>query len=155
MHSKSTKKWAPIAPEGVTPTVGAKARKRRERLRQQTEIERHAPAKRRNDLAPALDFVMAATASLKPASRQVRRRDAAQNARLLASIDRFGICQPVLITADRTIVAGHGVWEIAQQRGIEEIPCIVIDHLDASEVRLYRPQSHWRKGPMGRPSPPH
>jgi hypothetical protein len=138
MTHRASKKMAPVAPEGLSATIADKSRERRQVQRALTEIGAHAPGKRRNDLAPLLHIVMTPTASLKPAARQVRRRDAAQNARLLASVDRFGICRPVLTDADGTIVEGHGIWEVAKQRGIPEIPCIKVDHLNANELRLLR-----------------
>ena len=73
--------------------------------------------------------------SLRPASRRVRRRDAKQSAKLEASIGRFGLCRPILIDADGTIVEGHGLWEVAREQGVSEVPCIVIDHLDRTELR--------------------
>ena len=81
---------------------------------------------------------MTATESLKPASRQVRRREAQQRARLEASVDRFGICRPILISSDRTIVEGHGLWEAAKARGISHVPCVIIDHLSEADLRLLR-----------------
>ncbi len=138
MNNRKSKGWAPAAPKGVLATVAAKSRKRRQVQRELTEIEAHAPAKRRNDLAPRLEFLVMPTERLKPASRQVRRRDATQSARMLASIARFGICRPVLISADQTIIEGHGIWEAARQMGIAEIPCILVDHLDNNALRLLR-----------------
>src|SRR5208283_5818804 len=76
--------------------------------------------------------------SLKPATRQVRRRDERQRARIGASIDRFGICRPILFAADRTIMEGHGVWEAAKARGIAHVPCVVVDYLDPNDLRLLR-----------------
>ena len=113
MNNRKAKSWAPAAPKGVLATIAAKSRERRQVQRELTEIEAHAPAKRRNDLAPRLEFLVMPTESLKPASRQVRRRDATQSARMLASVARFGICRPVLISADQTIIEGHGIWEAA------------------------------------------
>jgi DNA modification methylase len=138
MTNRASKKRVPAAPEGLCAAIADKSRRRRQVQRSLTEIGEHAPATRRNDLAPLLHIVMTPTASLKPAARQLRRRDAAQNARLLASVDRFGICRPVLTAADGTIVEGHGIWEVAKQRGIPEIPCIKVDHLKANELRLLR-----------------
>ena len=103
-----------------------------------TEIGSHAIGRRRNDLAPSLQYEMAPTESLKPASRQVRRRDAQQRARLEASIDRFGICRPILISSNRTIIEGHGLWEAAKARGITHVPCVIIDHLSEDDLRLLR-----------------
>jgi hypothetical protein len=122
----------------VKEAIAAKARQRRTTQTALTEIGVHAPPRRRNDLAPLLQYEMAPTESLKPASRHIRRRDAKQSARLIASLDRFGLCRPILITSDRTIVEGHGLWEAAKARGIEQVPCLVIDHLDADELRLLR-----------------
>jgi ParB-like chromosome segregation protein Spo0J len=65
----------------------------------------------------------------------VRRRDAKQSAKLAASIGRFGLCRPILIDADATIVEGHGLWEVAKAQGVSEVSCIVIDHLDRAELR--------------------
>ena len=128
----------PLAPVGVKEAIAAKARQRRTTQAALTEIGVHAPLRRRNDLAPFLQYEMALTESLKPSSRQIRRRDAKQSARLIASLDRFGLCRPILISSDRTIVEGHGLWEAAKARGIEQVPCLVIDHLDPDELRLLR-----------------
>jgi DNA modification methylase len=73
--------------------------------------------------------------SLRPAARRVRRRDAKQSAKLEASVGRFGLCRPILIDADGTIVEGHGLWEVARKQGVSEVACIVIDHLDKTELR--------------------
>ena len=133
-----SKEWTPPAPLGVKETVAAKARKRRETQRALTEIRARASTRRRNDLAPSLQYEMAPTDSLKPATRQVRRRDERQRARIESSIDRFGICRPILIAADRTIIEGHGIWEAAKARGIAHVPCVVVDHLDPNDLRLLR-----------------
>ena len=137
MTGRRSKEWTPAAPLDVKETVAAKARKRRETQRGLTEIRARASA-RRNDLAPTLPHEMAPIDSLKPATRQVRRRDARQSARLEASIDRFGICRPILIAADRTIIEGHGIWEAAKARGIAHVPCVIVDHLDPNDLRLLR-----------------
>jgi ParB-like chromosome segregation protein Spo0J len=44
---------------------------------------------------------------LRQAPRRVRRANAEQVARIRASIEKFGVCQPILISKDRTIVHGH------------------------------------------------
>ena len=103
-----------------------------------TEIGAHAAHSRRNDLAPILRLETRSTDSLRPASRQVRRRDAKQSAKLKASLDRFGLCRPILIDTEGTIVEGHGLWEAAKAQGVSEVPCIIIDHLDTNELRALR-----------------
>jgi ParB-like chromosome segregation protein Spo0J len=120
---------------GVKGVIAGRARSRRETQRALSEIDTHAPRPRRNDLAPRLRLETRALESLRPASRSVRRRDAKQSAKLEASVQRFGLCRPILIDAEGTIVEGHGLWEVARAHGVSEVPSIVIDHLDKTELR--------------------
>jgi DNA modification methylase len=73
---------------------------------------------------------------LGQAPRRVRRAEAPQVARIRASIEKFGVCQPILISKDRTIVHGHGVLEAARAAGLTEIPVIFVEHLSPTEQRL-------------------
>jgi hypothetical protein len=134
--SYESRKKAIAAPKGVKVAVAARSQARRGRQSALTEIAAHAPARLRNDLAPQLNLVVVPTERLNSASRPVRRRDQTQNARIRESVKRLGICRPILVNGDFTIVEGHGIWEAAKELGIAEVPCIVIDHLDASEQRL-------------------
>ena len=59
-----------------------------------------------------------------------------QLARIRASIEQFGICQPVLVSASNEIVQGHGIVEAARSIGLKELPAIVVDHLSPNELRL-------------------
>ena len=136
MDHQQSKKRPVATPKGVKAAVAARSRARRERQSALTEIGAHAPARLRNDLAPHLNLVVVPTERLRPASQPVRRRDQTQNARIRDSIKRLGICRPILVDGDFTIVEGHGIWEAAKELGIAEVPCIVIDHLDESELRL-------------------
>jgi ParB-like chromosome segregation protein Spo0J len=52
------------------------------------------------------------------------------------SIEKFGVCQPVLISKDRTIVHGHGVVEAARAAGLTQIPVVFVEHLSPTEQRL-------------------
>jgi DNA modification methylase len=135
MNYESRKK-AIAAPKGVKAAVAARSQARRGRQSALTEIAAHMPARLRNDLTPRLNLVVVPTERLSPASRPVRRRDQTQNARIRESVKRLGICRPILVNGDFTIVEGHGIWEAAKDLGIAEVPCIVIDHLDSSEQRL-------------------
>jgi DNA modification methylase len=138
MGYREPKRLTPPAAAGVKGIVAARARTRGETQRSLSEISSHAPPARRNDLAPALRLENRSPDSLRPASRQVRRRDAKQSAKLQVSIERFGLCRPILIEADGTIVEGHGLWEVAKAQGVSEVACIVIDHLDETEKRALR-----------------
>ena len=135
MSHREQKPQTPRSAAGVKGVIAGRARSRRETQRALNEIDLHSPRPRRNDLAPRLRLETRALESLRPAARPVRRRDAKQSAKLAASIGRFGLCRPILIDADGTIVEGHGLWEVARKQGVSEVPCMVIDHLDRTELR--------------------
>jgi hypothetical protein len=138
MSHREPKPLTPSSAAGVKGVIAPRARTRRETQRSLSEINTHAPRPRRNDLAPRLRLETRALESLRPASRSVRRRDTKQSAKLEASVGRFGLCRPILIDADGTIVEGHGLWEVAKAQGVSEISCVVIDHLDKTELRALR-----------------
>jgi DNA modification methylase len=138
MVYRNSKSQTPSAAAGVKDVIAARARGRREAHRALSEIAAHAPSLRRNDLAPRLRLETRSLDSLRPASRQVRRREAKQSAKLQTSLSRFGLCRPILIDAEGTIVEGHGLWEAAKAHGVSEVPCIIIDHLDKTELRALR-----------------
>ena len=124
-----------VAPDGLTPRLKTKSRARRERQHTLAGIADHAP-KRRNDLLPKLAVSYVPIEELRQAPRRVRRAHAEQVARIRASIEKFGVCQPVLINKDRTIIHGHGVVEAARAAGLTQIPVIFVEHLSPTEQRL-------------------
>ncbi len=132
---RSVRKAAVALPDGLTPALKSKSRARRERERALVEIAEHAP-KRRNDLLPKLAVSYVPIDELRPAPRRVRRAVAAQVAKIRASIEKFGVCQAILIASDRTILSGHGVVEAARAAGQKQIPVIFVEHLSPAEQRL-------------------
>jgi len=108
MSTERARPKAVIAsPDGLTPNLKAKSRARRQHQRALAEIVDHAP-KRRNDLLPSLAVSYVPIDELRHAQRRVRRAEAPQVARIRASIEKFGVCQPILISKDRTIVMATG-----------------------------------------------
>lgn len=77
------------------------------------------------------------TDSLVPYARNAKTHPQEQVAKIAASIREFGFNAPVLVTPDRTIIAGHGRVLAAQMLGLEKIPCVVIEHLDDIQRRAY------------------
>ena len=77
------------------------------------------------------------TASLKPYARNARRHSKNQIKQIAASIQRFGFTNPVLISDDGEIIAGHGRVEAAKQLGIETVPTLRLSHLSETERRAY------------------
>jgi hypothetical protein len=56
-------------------------------------------------------------------------------AQIAASIKEFGWTNPILVSGDDSIIAGHGRLMAARKLGMEEVPVIVLDHLSKSQQR--------------------
>lgn len=80
---------------------------------------------------------MMAVADLVPYARNSRTHDDAQTAQIAASIREFGFTNPVLIDADGGIIAGHGRVLAARKLKLEQVPCIMLDHLTETQRRAY------------------
>lgn len=82
-----------------------------------------------------LKVEMRALDALVPYARNARTHSAAQVAQIAASVREFGWTNPLLVAADGTVIAGHGRLLAARQLGMQEVPCIVLDHLTESQRR--------------------
>ncbi len=74
---------------------------------------------------------------LRPYSNNARTHSKSQIRQIAESIKRFGFCNPVLISDDNMIVAGHGRVEAAKQIGMTEVPVRRLAHLSRDEIRAY------------------
>lgn len=74
---------------------------------------------------------------LKPYERNARTHDAAQVAKIAASITEFGFTKPILVDSADGIIAGHGRLMAAKELGLDEVPVIVLDHLTDAQRRAY------------------
>lgn len=75
--------------------------------------------------------------SLRPNPRNARTHPRKQLKKLAESICKFGFNNPVLVDADRMILAGHGRIEAARLVGLTEVPVICLDHLTAAQKRAF------------------
>jgi hypothetical protein len=75
--------------------------------------------------------------SLRPYARNARTHSKKQVKQIAASITRFGFNNPVLISQDGEIVAGHGRVEAAKLLGWTTVPTIALAHLSQAERRAY------------------
>jgi len=82
-------------------------------------------------------IVMRSVGDLLPYERNARMHSDLQIMKLGESIREFGFTNPVLITNAGKIIAGHGRLEAAKKIGLDEIPCICLDHLDENQVKAY------------------
>ncbi len=78
---------------------------------------------------------MMQTARLVPYIRSARTHSPDQAAQIAASIAEFGFTNPILISEDDVIIAGHGRLMAAQSLGLAEVPVIVLDHLSEAQRR--------------------
>ena len=74
---------------------------------------------------------------LVPYQRNPRTHSEEQVAQIAASIAEFGFCNPILVDSRDGIIAGHGRLLAARKLGLDEVPVIVLDHLDENQRRAY------------------
>jgi ParB-like chromosome segregation protein Spo0J len=84
---------------------------------------------------PSLEFLPVTT--LRPYSRNARTHSKRQIRQIADSIERFGFTNPVLISDDGEIIAGHGRVEAAKLLKIERVPVLRLSHLSEAERRAY------------------
>lgn len=72
-------------------------------------------------------------ADLIPYARNSRTHSDEQVAQIAASIREFGWTNPVLITSDGSLIAGHGRLLAARKLGLTEVPTIALDHLSETQ----------------------
>ncbi len=78
-----------------------------------------------------------AVTSLHPYARNARTHSTKQIAQIARSIERFGFTNPVLVSDDGEIIAGHGRVEAAKALGWKTVPTIALSHLSETERRAY------------------
>ena len=74
---------------------------------------------------------------LRPYSRNARTHSRKQVRQIADSIERFGFTNPVLVSDDGEIIAGHGRVEAAKLLGLATVPTLRLSHLSAEERRAY------------------
>lgn len=76
-------------------------------------------------------------ASLRPYARNARTHSKKQVKQIAASIERFGFTNPVLVSDEGDIIAGHGRVEAAKLLGMCTVPTLALSHLNDAERRAY------------------
>ena len=74
---------------------------------------------------------------LKPSPTNPRTHSKKQLRQLAKAIETFGFTNPIIVSEDTTILAGHGRLEAAKTLGLAEIPCIRLSHMSPAECRAY------------------
>jgi len=81
--------------------------------------------------------IMCPVADLRPYARNARTHSKKQLRQIADSIERFGFTNPVLVSDDGEIIAGHGRAEAAKLLGMKTVPTLRLSHLNAEERRAY------------------
>jgi ParB-like chromosome segregation protein Spo0J len=74
---------------------------------------------------------------LRPYGRNPRTHGDDQIAQIAASIIEFGWTNPVLVSADGDVIAGHGRLEAARRLSLDTVPVVILDHLTPAQRRAY------------------
>lgn len=84
-----------------------------------------------------MNVVQKSIDELIPYAKNARTHSDSQVAQIAASIREFGWMNPVLIDAENNIIAGHGRVLAARKLGLEEVPCVLHDHLTETQRKAY------------------
>ncbi len=74
---------------------------------------------------------------LRPSANNARTHSKKQLKQIAKSIEHFGFVNPVLISTDFEIVAGHGRVEAAKMLGLKEVPTVRLSNLSPAQRRAY------------------
>lgn len=86
---------------------------------------------------PLAQIVELPIGNLRPYARNARTHSKKQIRQIAASIERFGFTNPVLVSDEGEIIAGHGRVEAARQLGWQKVPTLALSHLSEAERRAY------------------
>src|SRR5918997_293128 len=76
-------------------------------------------------------------AKLIPYACNARTHSTAQIDQIAASIRQWGFTNPILVSEDGTIIAGHGRLLGAKRLGISEVPVMVANGWSKEQIQAY------------------
>lgn len=82
-------------------------------------------------------FEMRKVSDLIPYAMNARTHSDEQITRVASSIKEFGFLNPVIISDDNGILAGHCRVLAAKKLGLEQVPCILENHLTDTQKKAY------------------
>ena len=72
-----------------------------------------------------------------PYARNARTHSKEQIAQIRASFREFGVVAPLVVDEKYNLLVGHGRLEAARAEGLNELTCIVVEHLTQAQKRAY------------------
>src|ERR1043165_1150986 len=86
---------------------------------------------------PRITVAYVDVGSLRPSGKNARVHSKKQIRQIADSIVRFGFTNPILVSDDQVVLAGHGRLEAAKLLGLPTIPTVRLAHLNEAERRAY------------------
>ncbi|MFM1524777.1 MULTISPECIES: site-specific DNA-methyltransferase [Helcococcus] len=83
------------------------------------------------------EYLFIETEKLIPYVNNSRTHTEEQIKKVMASINEFGFLNPILITEDNVITAGHCRLLAAQRLGMKEVPCVKENYLTEAQRKAY------------------
>ena len=80
---------------------------------------------------------MVKVSELIPYVNNARTHSQEQVNKLMSALREFGFVNPVIIDADKNVIAGHGRLMAAKEEGITEVPCVLVDYLTEAQKKAY------------------
>jgi hypothetical protein len=85
----------------------------------------------------SLAIEMIDLSALRPYAKNARRHSRAQIKQIAKSIEAFGFTNPILVSDDLEILAGHGRVAAAQLIGMKQAPIVRLSNLSQAERKAY------------------
>src|SRR5438270_12521054 len=93
-----------------------------------------------------LEINYVSTDSLRPYTGNARTHSKKQIRQIADSIERFGFANPILVSDDRQVMAGHGRLSAAKLLNLASVPVVVLADMTEADRRAYsRLQSDGRR----------
>ncbi len=85
----------------------------------------------------SLAIEMIDLSAMRPYAKNARRHSRAQIKQIAKSIEAFGFTNPILVSDDLEILAGHGRAAAAQLIGLKQAPIVRLSDLSPAERKAY------------------
>lgn len=83
------------------------------------------------------NFQLVPTDKLIPYINNARTHSREQIAKLRSSLREFGFINPIIIDKNFNVIAGHGRLEASKAEGMEEVPCVFVEHFTEAQKKAY------------------
>ena len=82
-------------------------------------------------------FQLVPTDKLIPYINNARTHSKEQISKLCSSLREFGFINPIIIDKNFNVIAGHGRLSAAKEEGMEEVPCVFVEHFTEAQKKAY------------------